>query len=190
MNMTDIGFTGTGTAGAVNAKQLACLRLVLEHLHAAYKFQFAHHGDCIEADTFFDQSIKSYLPSVALRLHPGYPKNKPKDDSKRAYCTPRIDLDICWEPKPFMDRNDDIVIASDALVAISQHDIEAVRSGTWATIRRAYKKRIPIFIIWPEGSVTMYKDLHLQIFNEVFKDIPTVCAHVKGRNSTCSFKFK
>lgn len=56
-----------------------------------------------------------------------------------------------WEEMPegtdYMDRNDQLVAWSDDLTAFPRTSIEELRSGTWATVRRAQKKGIPVTII-------------------------------------------
>jgi hypothetical protein len=58
----------------------------------------------------------------------------------------------------YMKRNDRIVFHSDILFAFPKTSIEQKRSGTWATVRRARRKGIPIFFFplngakpWQEG---------------------------------------
>jgi hypothetical protein len=51
-------------------------------------------------------------------------------------------------------RNHDIVDETELLIACPGELAEAVRSGTWATVRYARKLGRPIVIFWPDGSVT------------------------------------
>jgi len=52
----------------------------------------------------------------------------------------------------YMQRNDEIIRLSDILTAFPRTAVEELRSGTWATIRRGWKKRIPVEII-PVGGI-------------------------------------
>lgn len=56
------------------------------------------------------------------------------------------------EGTSYMDRNDEIVKWSYELTAFPNTDQEELRSGTWATVRRGWKKRIRVEII-PVGGV-------------------------------------
>lgn len=57
------------------------------------------------------------------------------------------------EPRPYLDRNDVIVASCDVLVACPEGE-EILRSGTWATIRRARRTGTPIVLVWPDGDFT------------------------------------
>jgi hypothetical protein len=50
------------------------------------------------------------------------------------------------KPKPFLDRNKDIVNSCDILIACPENDIEVLRSGTWSTIRYAKKINKPVLL--------------------------------------------
>jgi hypothetical protein len=52
----------------------------------------------------------------------------------------------------YMARNDALVDAADELWAFPESSTEAIRSGTWATIRRARKKGIPVYIYTNEDA--------------------------------------
>jgi hypothetical protein len=87
----------------------------------------------------------SLCPNTRIHIHP------PKDDRYRAYRK----SEYIAEPKPYLERNRDIVMRSDVLVAIPKTDKEDLRSGTWATVRYAqYEQQIPVMIIRPDGNIT------------------------------------
>lgn len=65
-------------------------------------------------------------------------------DKLRAFCKG----DVCNTAKPYLERNNDIVKNSDVLVACPASKTEVLRSGTWATIRKARKAKIEVFIFF------------------------------------------
>lgn len=134
-----LGFTGSSSEGIPTLAQIVKAEEILFHMQPAN----VHHGDCINADAWFHAwatGPRKYRPFV--HVHP------PDKDTFRAGCIGNVN----HVPKPYMKRNDDIVKASNALLAMP-HGPEEVRSGTWATIRRARKKGIPIFIVYPNGKL-------------------------------------
>src|SRR5262249_49139247 len=54
----------------------------------------------------------------------------------------------------YLRRNREIVDATDELIAAPAGMEEALRSGTWATVRYARKRRKLVTIVWPDGSVS------------------------------------
>lgn len=110
-----------------------------------------HHGDCVGADELFDYFARRYGGTVVI--HP------PSDPKLRAYCDK---TDYGWddgdqitvlEPKPYLDRNRDIVDACDKLVACPKDFYSGPRAGgTWYTIKYAWKQAKPVVIIWPDGG--------------------------------------
>jgi len=54
-------------------------------------------------------------------------------------------------PQDYLVRNQDIVNECDVLVATPKENNEVLRSGTWATIRRATKAKKPVLIVNPDG---------------------------------------
>lgn len=126
-----VGFTGTQagmTEGQV--QQLANALLWL-------KCQEFHHGDCIGADKMAHFTIRR---SGIYKV--GHP---PLITSKRAYCL----FDKELPPKPYLERNHDIVDATEVLIACPKLKREELRSGTWATVRYARKVGKPVIILWP-----------------------------------------
>lgn len=107
-----------------------------------------HHGDCLGADAeFHDAVVAGVAGCCRIVIHP------PLDGKQRAFCST---LDVRVEtvyPARFLDRNHDIVRASERLLACPR-DKEALRSGTWATVRYARKLGKAITIISADGEVT------------------------------------
>lgn len=60
----------------------------------------------------------------------------------------------CHGPMAPLLRNQLMVDLADSLLAMPAGMEEELRSGTWATIRHARKRRKPIVFFWPDGSVT------------------------------------
>jgi len=110
----------------------------------AFQPEEVHHGDCIGSDEDFHYLCRELVSRPDIHIHP------PDNPSKRAFCEPVL-KDFIHLEKPYMKRNDDIVADSHALVATPKGEEVRRGSGTWATIRRARKKGIPIYIIYPDG---------------------------------------
>lgn len=128
----------TGTQGRLTAVQW---RFVSEWLDKhRYDFDVMHNGMCIGFDTL----AASEAPRRWLIV--GHPCDIP---SKRGNFFPDIQLD----PLPPLDRNSNIVAWSSLMLACPSTDNEALRSGTWATIRRARAAKLPLIIVFPSGSV-------------------------------------
>lgn len=96
-----------------------------------------HHGDCIGADETAHYIAKSLGIYVV-----GHPPANPK---KRAF----TDCDEWREPKPYLERNHDIVDESDEIVACPKSRDEELRSGTWSTVRYAIRKGKLEGLIYP-----------------------------------------
>jgi hypothetical protein len=152
MTLTPIrlGYTGsqhgmTRLQAAVVAHSVFCLQ---------GKVAAAHHGSCIEGDEEFALFVHELLPGVAHVAHPGYPPKRPDDFSRRAWVEQRWPDEVTvLEPRPFLDRNTDIVVASTQMLCAPRERREQTYSGTWSTIRRARKFGRPHRIVYPDGSV-------------------------------------
>ena len=132
-----IGFTGTQQG--MTAHQKARLVSVLTWLwpdsdETVWQF---HHGDCVGAD--FEAA------SIAKQLGFWIVAWPPEITTKRAYFASH---DI-HDAAPYLQRNHDIVDATERLIATPKEEEEVLRSGTWATIRYARKLKRSIDIIWP-----------------------------------------
>ncbi len=130
------GMTGT-QKGATVAQQ----RKLAELLTAERPSEW-HHGDCTGADEQAFHIAKAL--GIVTVAHPA-------DDvplAKRAN-TPS---DLRLPAKGALKRNDDIVEAVEKLYALPGGYTEVLRSGTWATVRRAIKAGVPVVTIWPDGT--------------------------------------
>lgn len=93
-----------------------------------------HHGDC----SGWDHQSFSLADALCIKTiaHP------PTDDRWRAFTNSTVIL----PPKPFLDRNKDIVNAVDFLIA-APYGPERQRSGTWSTVRYAKKQGVK-GVVW------------------------------------------
>ncbi len=132
-----VGFTGTQSG--MNARQALKLARFLAVLSEPSPIDEFHHGDCIGADKQFHQFVQDCELTF---IHP------PENDKKRAWCFSHHIL----KPKPYLERNHDIVNATDVLIATPRTSYEELRSGTWATIRYAIKKEKKVIVIYPQGD--------------------------------------
>lgn len=131
----------TGTRKGLTADQASSARKWL----ASFSIANLHHGDCLGADAEVHDLFKSLTKRDPV-IHP------PTDSSWRAFKrSGRV-----WTPKPFLERNRDIVMAADKLLVLPKEDTVHHSGGTWYTYRFAKVHGVPITIIWPDGSL---KDL-------------------------------
>ncbi len=106
------------------------LRQILRYFHRG----LFHHGDCIGADAEAHDIAREF--SYGVEIHP------PLESRKRAWCSSML----VHDPKPYLERNHDIVDACHLLIACPAGP-EVMRSGTWATIRYARRTGVPVVII-------------------------------------------
>lgn len=130
-----VGFTGT-QQGMTEAQKRTVQNLLVD-----WRATELHHGDCIGADAQAHAIAKSLKLRVVL--HP------PTYMSKRAFCV----ADEERQPLPYLDRNGEIVLETERLIAAPKEYEEQLRSGTWATVRRARKQRRHHAIVLPNGNV-------------------------------------
>lgn len=139
-----IGFTGT-QVGMTEAQEAGVFAQV-----AILEPTDVTHGDCVGSDDQFDQIARE----LGLRRH-----LRPSTlTAKRAHCIAG-EGDIVHDAKPPLERNRDIVDEVEALIAAPKETAETVRSGTWSTVRYARKVGKPVYIVWPDGSVTEERTL-------------------------------
>lgn len=101
------------------------------------------HGDCEGVDEMFHL--------VARRLNVPVHIFPPIIDRYRAFCQGAEKVYPC---DTYLARNAHIVAEADVLVAIPEgREKDYPRSGTWATVRRARKHGIPIYIIAQDGGI-------------------------------------
>jgi hypothetical protein len=134
--ITNIGFTGSRQGmSAAQSEVFADLLFLLGPRHF-------HHGCCIGADEQAHTLSKS-IPGLTRHLH------RPLDESQMAVGLVGVD----WPPAPYLKRNRTIVRSSGLLIAApSTH--EALRSGTWSTVRYARRLGRPIVLVWASGALS------------------------------------
>lgn len=135
--MVRYGFTGT-QRGMTAAQQAAVRALLAEAPGAAPE---CHHGDCIGADADFHR--------IAVDLGCRVVVHPPDSPAKRAWCTGH---EVRPEA-PYLVRNHAIVDEVDVLVATPGEEAERLRSGTWATVRYARKRGVPVLRLRPDGTL-------------------------------------
>lgn len=134
-----VGFTGTRQGMTV--AQFKSLQGFLEALTRRYGEGWLHHGDCVGAD--------AQAHDIACGLSWNTVAHPPVRDTYRAFKTATESR----PPQDYLVRNQDIVREVEILLAAPQTSKEEVRSGTWATIRRARRAEKTCFIFYPNGSV-------------------------------------
>lgn len=134
--MIKVGFTGTQKG--LEEKQLKTLEIVLVTLMPGE----VHHGDCIGADTQCHQIIRRALQRTKIIIHP------PINIDKREFNAG----DDTYQPKGYLNRNDDIVKSSNVVIGCPETKKMKIRSGTWYTIRQAIRQKVPVLIIYPDGT--------------------------------------
>jgi len=136
--MVVLGFTGTRLGMQFRQRQ------TLEVLMHIFKPDEVHHGDCIGSDEQFHR--------IAQQMHRRIIIHPPENPKLRANCIGGIEV----FPKPYMERNRDIVSASDIMLATPAGQ-EEQHSGTWLTIRAAKGMKKDVIVIYPGGDVE-YRD--------------------------------
>lgn len=142
-----VGFTGT-QYGMTVEQATAVARLLQDAT-------VLHHGVCIGADE--EAHFIAQAQDLGVVLHP--PKNKSKMSTRILnplnYC-PVLGagqvLNI-YSPREYIERDHDIVDATEKIIAAPQKKAEVLRSGTWATMRYARKTGKPVYIAHFDGSV-------------------------------------
>lgn len=140
MKVFRVGFTGTQQGMTSRQKKLLrahFIRLAKKHDHIEL-----HHGDCVGADAECHTiAVETLQDRLTVVLHP------PTNSYKRAYCTSPGQITL--PALPYLDRNQAIVDAVDGMFATPEEEEEQLRSGTWATVRRARKRKRPLIILNP-----------------------------------------
>ncbi len=103
------------------------------------------HGDCIGSDA------RAHHIALDLGLHIFI--HPPTNEQNRAFCVGATHI-LLAEPYHMRDRN--IVDKSHFMIATPDQP-EYLRSGTWTTIRYAWRTRKDIYVIWPDGSIDFHE---------------------------------
>ena len=131
-----VGFTGTRT-GMTSEQEKTFSKLIKKLNPSEFR-----HGDCIGSDLQAHVVVKKL--GVRIVVHP------PLNSMKRALAP---DPDEVLPKREYLERNRDIVDASDILIATPESRMGVQRSGTWATVRYAMREKKPVILIFPDGVV-------------------------------------
>lgn len=134
---TQIGFTGN-RYGMTPEQKKQIISILDKHYD-----MILSHGDCVGSDTDFHNLCVDYKnkhPNKKIKIHI-FPPNVP---TLRAF----NQGDVIMEPKPYLQRNLDIIKNSFELIACPiDKNKEELRSGTWSTIRQARKHNLKIHML-------------------------------------------
>ena len=132
-----LGFTGTREG--ITVGQFRSVAAFVDNY--VPEFDEFHHGDCIGADA----SAARYALSqnIWVACHP------PVVDKWRAW----VPANEFSPELPYLHRNQAIVDEADVLLAVPEAKLETVRSGVWATVRYARKAGLPVYKIYPDGTI-------------------------------------
>lgn len=139
-----VGFSGTRKGMSESQRKRVAYTLT-ELLPTEF-----HHGDCLGADAEFHEIVVTLFPSLIDNIIK-HPSNMPQ---MRAFCKGGQFLPA----KPPLDRNKDIVKASDKMIIAPATDHEVLRSGTWMTYRYAKGMGKEVILVTLSGLVPHYAD--------------------------------
>jgi len=122
-------------------KQRVAFLDLIKSFHTADPIIF-HHGDCIGADADAHDIVLS-ICGTEIHIHP------PTESKYRACC---IGAHLEYRAAPYLQRNHNIVDSTSLMIATPE-GAETLRSGTWATIRYALKKKKEVYIIDIQGDI-------------------------------------
>lgn len=142
MSDLHVGFTGT-QFGMTTDQMITVLKVL-----ATLKPYAVHHGDCIGADEELDTIARRLLKISHIVIHP------PTDMSKRAFCPVTWVTTVFKDPKPYLERNQDIVDECNPIIATPFSAKQQQRSGTWSTMRKTLKAEKDLITVWPSGVRT------------------------------------
>lgn len=135
----------TGSRHTLLLPQKVAAARLMEEAVREERFTHLHMGDCSGGDEFLTIMWARYKdPFKSVIVHP------PEDPKLRIYWPSFLAI---RDPKPYLERNLDMVTDSECLIAAPGQMSESLRSGTWSTIRYARQKKIPIYIIQPTGHI-------------------------------------
>lgn len=132
--MSNVGFSGT--RHGMTEVQLTKVSEIIRD-----RAKRLSHGDCIGSDA--QAHAIAFNARIPIHLHP------PENEVLRAFCS---GAEVEYEPKPYNDRNRDIVDKNDFLLAAPDLRSANTKSGTWSTIRYAMKRGKPVYVVFPDGS--------------------------------------
>lgn len=118
-------------------------------------FHTIHHGACVGVDRLAHQ--QAMWLGINLVVHPPLADKHlaPECLQRKAYPVPgssRRAHVVVLSPKPYLDRDRDMVNAAQELLALPKGMPEP-HSGTWFTVKYAVSKHIPVRVCMPDGHV-------------------------------------
>jgi hypothetical protein len=131
---------GTGTREGATRAQLDSFRETLVDLGITDY----HHGVCVGFDADSHRAARE-VGGIWIIGHPPV----------RTDLMANLDLDEVRGPRPYLDRDRQIVLEADLLIACPRGREEELRSGTWATVRIARRLRRPHILIYPDGELDL-----------------------------------
>jgi hypothetical protein len=134
-----VGFTGTREGMA-----LAQYRRLIGWIRGQTIAQF-HHGCCVGADEEAFDLVATFT-KAEIHAHPSTLRSMTSN-------TALLGSHVKHSVQLPLTRNRDIVMACDILLATPLQETEELRSGTWATIRYAWKTGKPVRVFWPDGTI-------------------------------------
>jgi hypothetical protein len=126
-----IGFTGTREGMSQSQKEEFIL-----NLYRLCPTEF-HHGDCEGADEEAHDIIREFFPDTVIHVYP------PASTYRQAY----KQGDVHYAPEEYLLRDKRIVNSSEHLIGAPLLDNPTTRSGSWATIRYAKSREIPVTVL-------------------------------------------
>ena len=134
--------TFTGTRWGMTKQQQSRVRQLLRRLSP----EEVHHGMCIGADAEFHQIVRTVCKR-RTHIH-GWPQSI--DRTLRAK---GLSPDSLHKEMPPLERNKAMVSHADVVIATPKEKTQILRSGTWATIRYAVKKKgLALYVVGPDGK--------------------------------------
>jgi len=138
-----LGVTGTQTASCVTVEAKAEFTKIV----STFAITEMHHGGCQGGDAAMHNMVDDLFgDTCSIYIH------QPVDKTKAQFLLGKnVTL---LNAKHYLERNKDIVDASNVMIAMPKGMEEELRSGTWMTVRDTVKKRKPLYVVWPDGTCT------------------------------------
>lgn len=133
----------TGTRRGLTLEQVDSIWGLLFDARRTYRGRLTlRMGDCVGADAQF-HNLARVMGGFFLIGHP------PVNPAYRAF----LEYNVEVEPEEYLVRNRAMVDRSSRLIAAPGGSAEALRSGTWSTVRYARKLGRPVYLVLPSGEV-------------------------------------
>lgn len=147
--MTEIVLGVTGTRQQPTVRQLKFLYEYMLFLHE-HGCRTLHHGCC----TGWDEAAHYLAASLGWAIYMHRPENSEFVNTALYEGS----IGYMLDPKPYAERNQNIVNAATHLIGgplYHRDDTRSLRSGTWMTLRMAHRQRKPWRAVLPDGG-TLY----------------------------------